>query len=185
MTVEQPAALATPLTLAAQTAADLMTPSPLSIPAAASVTEATAFLIGRGFSAAPVIDEAGRPVGVLSTSDILIHHRHRRQPSPGMADFYDRYSLTLDSASEMPEAPASAGADTASVRDLMTPVVFSVPPHTPARRVVEEMLELKVHRLFVVGPGDVLVGVISTLDVLRALVPPTADQATHPTQATR
>lgn len=75
MTTDGSTTQAAPLTLAAQTAADLMTPSPLSIPAATSVAEATAFLIARDFNAAPVIDEAGRPVGVLSMSDILIQHR--------------------------------------------------------------------------------------------------------------
>jgi CBS domain-containing protein len=51
----------------------------------------------------------------------------------------------------------------------MTPVVFSVSPEAPARRVVGDMLGLKVHRLFVVGSDGVLVGVISALDVLRHL----------------
>ena len=49
------------LCLAAETAADLMMTNPVSLRAAATVQEATAFLNGKGFSAAPVIDEAGRP----------------------------------------------------------------------------------------------------------------------------
>src|SRR5690606_26266365 len=53
---------ADPLTLSARTAADLMTPSPVSISQHATVKEAAAFLTTRGFSAAPVIDDAGRPV---------------------------------------------------------------------------------------------------------------------------
>ena len=31
----------------------------------------------KGIHAAPVIDEAGRPIGVLSRSDLLIHHCER------------------------------------------------------------------------------------------------------------
>ena len=31
----------------------------------------------RGFSAAPVIDAAGRPVGVLSRTDLLVHEREQ------------------------------------------------------------------------------------------------------------
>ena len=41
----------------------------------------------------------------------------------------------------------------------------------PAAKVVEEMLALKVHRLFVVDEPGVLVGVVSALDVLRNLRP--------------
>jgi CBS domain-containing protein len=57
--------------------------------------------------------------------------------------------------------------DKTEVRDLMTPVVFSVHLEAPASKVVEEMLTLKVHRLFVVDEIGVLVGVITALDVLR------------------
>jgi CBS domain-containing protein len=51
----------------------------------------------------------------------------------------------------------------------MTPVVFSVAPDAAAAKVVQEMVALKVHRLFVVENTGVLVGVISALDVLRRL----------------
>src|SRR5262249_2802727 len=63
------------LALRAETAADLMTPDPVSIGADATIKEAVAFLTDKGFSAAPVIDRAGRPVGVLSRSDVLVHDR--------------------------------------------------------------------------------------------------------------
>ncbi len=65
----------TALALRGRTAADLMTPNPVSIRRTSSVREAAAFLTGRGISAAPVIDEAGRPVGVVSRSDILGRHQ--------------------------------------------------------------------------------------------------------------
>lgn len=62
------------LILRAGTAAELMTPNPVSIGQDATVLEAAAFLAGRGISAAPVIDKAGRPVGVVSRSDILVRY---------------------------------------------------------------------------------------------------------------
>src|SRR5438876_11343413 len=65
------------LVLEAATAEELMTSNPISIHASASVQEALALLTDRGFSAAPVIDDAGRPVGVLSRTDILVHERER------------------------------------------------------------------------------------------------------------
>jgi CBS domain-containing membrane protein len=51
----------------------------------------------------------------------------------------------------------------------MTPVVYSVLPDAPVTEVINQMVGLKVHRLFVVDPDGVLVGVISTTDVLRHL----------------
>ena len=57
--------------LDARTAEDLMTSNPVSIRASATLSEAVTFLTDRGFSAAPVIDEAGRPLGVISRTDLL------------------------------------------------------------------------------------------------------------------
>jgi len=63
------------LQLQADTAAELMTENPISVSETASLREAMAMLMDKGYSAAPVIDEAGRPVGVLSCSDLLVHDR--------------------------------------------------------------------------------------------------------------
>jgi CBS domain-containing protein len=131
------------LTLDATTASEFMTSSPVSLREDATVHEAVALLTDRGISAAPVIDEAGRPVGVLSLADIVVHVRE--------SGFHvERPGLTR-------------------VKDMMTPVVFSIAPDAPARRVVEDMVALKVHRLFVVDADGVLTGVISALDVLNHL----------------
>jgi CBS domain-containing protein len=144
-----------PLVLHARTAADLMTPDPKSLRRDATVAEAAAFLSTRGFSAAPVIDEAGRPVGVVSRTDLLHHHGQK--------------AVRLLAA---PFGNVGAGAelgDSAPVRSVMTPAVFCVHADTPAAKVVDKMLALNVRRLFVVDDASVLVGVVSAFDVLRGL----------------
>ena len=78
--------------LAAETARQLMVANPVSINAHATVREALTLLVDRGISAAPVINSAGHPVGVLSRADILrfdrehVDHaapRHRGQRPGG------------------------------------------------------------------------------------------------------
>jgi CBS domain-containing protein len=135
------------LTLDAVRAADLMTPNPLSIRAEVTVPEAVAWLTEKGFSAAPVIDESGRPIGVVSRADILVHERERLRTA----------TLLL--------------ADDAIVVDIMTPAVFSVTSQTPVEQVVEQLLTLNVHQLYVVDEDQFLIGVISAHDVLRRLHP--------------
>lgn len=159
------------LYLRSRTAADLMTPNPVSIRADASVKEAIALLIDRGYSAAPVIDEAGRPVGVLSRTDIIIHDRERVEYVPPVPEYYERAELTTRAKERLGSGFQVEKVETTCVRDIMTPAVFSINPDAPATRVVAEMPALHVHRLFVVDANGVLVGVISALDVLRALQP--------------
>jgi CBS domain-containing protein len=157
------------LTLNADTAADLMTPNPVSISDAASIHEAIALLTDRGFSAAPVIDSSGRPIGVVSRSDILVHDREKVEYATPVPEYYSRSDLTTEAGERLGKGFQVEKADSTQVRDIMTPVVFSVPPDAPPRRVVHDMVGWKVHRLFVVDDSGVLVGVISALDVLRRL----------------
>jgi CBS domain-containing protein len=159
-----------PLVLRAETAADLMMPNPISIQDRANVREAVALLTDKGFSAAPVIDAAGRPVGVISRHDILVHDREKVEYTT-TPEYYERMEITPRTGKPLPSGFHIENVDPTCVRDIMTPVVFSVAPDTPAHKVVEEMLALKVHRLFVVDEAGVLVGVISSLDVLRHLRP--------------
>jgi CBS domain-containing protein len=151
------------IALRAQTAAELMTPGPLSLRDNATLREAVAFLIDRGISGAPVIDEAGRPVGVLTQTDILIHGRQK-------VDYLE--PAEYESGAPLPHSVWKEfqieKVDT-KVRMAMTPAVFSVALHAPAATVIEEMCALNVHRLFVIDGHGVLVGVISALDVLRHL----------------
>ena len=157
------------LTLHARTAADLMTEDVVSIDQGAPLHRAVATLVDRKFSAAPVTDAAGRPIGVLSMTDVIIHDRNTVAYARPVPEYYvksDLQDAIGDTAAGFPaEVP-----DRTPVRDLMTPVVFSVRPETPARQVIEQMLHLRVHRLFVIDNDGVLVGVVSMSDVMRRLL---------------
>src|SRR5205807_726836 len=110
--------------------------------------------------------DAGRAVGVLSSSDILVHDREKVD-----------YLVPALETSPMATADGEVirrgfqveNVDKTRVRDMMTPAVFSVHPTTPASKVIAEMLRLRVHHLFVVDKAGTLVGVISPLDILRNL----------------
>jgi predicted transcriptional regulator len=157
------------LTLNAATAADLMTPNPLSIRQNATVKEGAAFLSDRGISAAPVIDDAGRAVGVLSRADIVVHHRQEAQFVPDSSEYYERTDLATRADERLLASFQVENVDPSQVRDIMTPLVLAVLLNDSARKVIAQMVDKKVHRLFVLDGSDVLVGVISALDVLRKL----------------
>jgi CBS domain-containing protein len=155
------------LFLAARTAEELMSDNPVSLREDATIPEAVALMTDRGYSAAPVIDEAGHPVGVISRTDILVHDREQ-----------SRHAQPVDEEELHRQRSRREGfsveiADSTRVRDIMTPTVFTVSTTTSAADVVKRMVELKVHQLFVVDEDDALVGVISALDVVRRLTPET------------
>jgi CBS domain-containing protein len=158
-----------PLTLKARTAAELMTEQVVSIPEDAPLKEAVAMLVDRGFSGAPVVNQAGRAVGVISLSDVVVHDRNSVAYAQPMPEYYLRSDLRAQVGEDLSGFQVEA-VDRTTVADVMTPVVFSVRPEAPAGQVIQEMLNLRVHRLFVIDRDGVLVGVIAASDILRHLI---------------
>jgi CBS domain-containing protein len=163
-------AIGTALRLENYTAAELMAPNPISIAASANVQEALMLLTDKNFSAAPVIDEGGRAVGVISRSDLLIHDREQGRKVASASGYYFD-SDVAPPYRDVPEGFQIESVDRTTVDDIMTPAVFSVRPDTPISKVVTEMVGLHVHRLFVTDDAGTLIGVISTMDLLKKLQP--------------
>jgi CBS domain-containing protein len=107
----------------------------------------------------------------LSQSDIVAYDRGKVDYVSTKAEYYEQVDLRNGHAAKCKEGFEIVDVDRTRVRDIMTPVVYSVKPDTPAYNVIEDMLGRKVHRLFVVDNDDVLVGVVSAFDVLRHLCP--------------
>lgn len=131
-------------------ACDVMAPNPKSVNETASIREVAAFLLARRMTAAPVINEAGRAVGVVSLSDIVRH-------------------ATADDSPRM-DLP---------VRTIMNDQVLFVRPGTAIDSVIDDLLRCRIGRVFVADENDVLVGVISVTDVLR-YINSQAEQASPP-----
>lgn len=145
------------------TARDLMTRNPRSIRQTTSVEKAAEFLSFEGISGAPVIDEAGRPLGVVSRTDVL-RHLGRRSDFNSSANLND----LADGLRERGGMPVS---------QIMTRAVFSVRPEAPAAKVIAKLIALEVRRLFVVDRSGVLIGVISAFDLLRHALPQPVEKA--------
>jgi CBS domain-containing protein len=88
------------LTLEAKTAEELMTPNPVSISEQTAIMDAASILSNREFSSLVVINEAGRPVGVVSRTDIV-----RREAKPSSTTDV-REIMTAAVVSVRPEDPA-------------------------------------------------------------------------------
>jgi len=140
------------------TARYLMTDNPISINEHATLQDAAAFLARRGISAAPVINDAGRPIGVLSRTDIARLTSVVPETPRMLGDFVNEW--TMKDPADCEHIP---------VRQVMTPQVLSVALDASLAEICQKMLGHRVHRLFVIDRHGILVGVISALDVLRRL----------------
>ena len=153
------------IALLAKTAEDMMTINPLSVREHATVDEAIAFLSTRRFGGAPVIDDAGKPVGFVGKTDLLRHAVHSANGSaagPGH-----------DGAELLGVSPAGKRAAFCTcpltVGEIMTPSLVVVPRNASMAQVIRKMIARRVQRVFVIDATGALIGVISSLDALRAL----------------
>lgn len=124
---------------------ELMQTDVQTVPLDAVVNDAVVSLAESHVSGLGVVDQGGRLVGVISTTDILASEEEAEDQAARAMLFEG----TL-------------------VRDLMTPRPMTIAPDAAVKQAAQEMLYADVHRLFVVD-GDRMVGVISTTDIVRAV----------------
>lgn len=124
---------------------DVMTPAVRAVPADASIREVVITLADAGISAAPVLDDAERPIGVISVTDLLQAEAEARTREEREILF-----------------------ERMTARELMTPRPLTIGPDATVREAAQQMLYAEIRRLFVEAEGR-LVGVVSEADLIRAL----------------
>lgn len=122
---------------------DVMSNGVITIQAGVSLAEAARCLTEHRISGAPVLSLAGKPIGIVSQSDLL---------DP-------RHQLVG-----------------AKVEDAMTRLLFAVRPTDSAMAAVRLMVSEDIRRAMVVGEDGRLVGVVTAMDILRALVKADPDE---------
>jgi CBS domain-containing protein len=149
------------------TARDIMTRNVITVPDDATLSELVATLTEHMITGAPVVDENGKLVGVVSTTDIALHSAKRtsdiRTDRP--PDFYLRGWELIEDEYRGFSIEEDAGQ---VVREIMTPVIFSVSENARFVEMADTMVGGRVHRLIVTN-SDRVVGIVTTLDLLRGL----------------
>jgi CBS domain-containing protein len=161
--------------LASLHAADIMQKKVFKLDPQNTVEEAVQGFTELHISGAPVVDRAGKLVGVLSAYDIA---RPENMVDQNLAPSRSSYSLAEASADDdgsyeedvvmSMEDYSPATLRTGTVSDLMSTEPITVTSHTTLKTLCALMVKEHIHRVFVVDSGK-LVGVISTLDVARCV----------------
>ena len=151
------------------TARDIMHTDVLSVTEDMSVRELAGLLTGRMISGAPVVDQDNRLCGVVSLTDIVANEGKRQAIRGGehVGDFFlQGWEDELDETDLRPFHVM--GDDDMSVADIMTSIIYSVDETAGLADMAEAMITGRIHRLLVTR-DDQVVGIVSTLDMLRAL----------------
>lgn len=130
-----------------------------------SLESLTELLLDLGIGGAPVVDDAGRPVGVVSKTDLLRERfergdtaeadLRRRPGAPGRVEVGPGFH-----AEDLPRA---------TVSDVMTRAAFTISEKAPISQAAALMAFEGVHRVPVVSEDGRVSGIVTTLDLLRWL----------------
>ena len=152
-----------------------------------SVQALTRLLSDHQISGAPVVDSAGRVVGVVSATDVLrlaagetdvrVGAFPISPESPGHGPSGDDeldlvgYFGPMDATVVTPEGVDWISEDIfaeRTVSDIMTAVHFSVEPDATLGELAQLLVRGRIHRALVVEHGE-LRGIVTTFDVLKAV----------------
>lgn len=107
-------------------------------------------------SGAPVVDDIGRIVGIISEHDIVSY----------ISTFEDD-ELEFDNSSDLPHlAHMYIQASAKPVEDIMTKEVITAGPDTTIEDLARLMTQNNINRVPIVVKGELL-GIVSRIDILR------------------
>jgi predicted transcriptional regulator len=143
-------------------AEDLMSRDVLAIPHGMSLRAAAHRLVQAGVSGAPVTDDTGRCVGVLSRADLVrfIDQGPHAQPglAHGPAGWYADWQVL-----DVEGLPAD------NVTRYMSTEVITAAPETRVGALARLMHEHHIHRVLITDPWGKVIGVVGSMDVLGAV----------------
>ena len=151
------------------TVADVMTPDPIVVQPETALQEAIQILAERHISGLPVVDPAGKLVGVLSEGDLM--WRESGMTTPPYITILDSVIYLKNPAKyerELHKALGQTVGEVMTKKDLVT-----VTSDLSLRQAAQMIHERKVHRLLVVDAEHSLIGVVTRGDIVQFM-------ASHP-----
>lgn len=157
------------------TASEIMTSDLVSVNPQDSLAVAADIMLREQVSGTPVVDERNICVGVLSVSDFLGAEEKAADARDKIANssFWNSdLTLPLRVYSERLQRVRDKLAPAAEqpVERFMTPDLVSATEETSLETVVQSMVDAHIHRVVVLDSEKKLRGIVSTTDVLAALL---------------
>ena len=148
------------------TATKIMTHKVISVQPGDSVSTVAATLVAHGISAVPVVDEAGKLLGMVSEGDLM---------APFSAKNQARRAWWLEMLAEgeglAPEFLEYISLDHHKAADLMTRKVITATETAPVAEIADLLTKHRIKRVPILRDGHV-VGIVSRADIVRALARP-------------
>ena len=136
---------------------DIMTPDPVTVARATPLDQVVRILLTSIFTGVPVVED-NHPVGVITQGDLI--YKGKMPVRLGL--------LAAAEAARLETVLAELSSRKAE--DVMTSPVVTIGPDRYVREAINLMMDKKLKRLPVVDERGLLIGMLSRLDVFRAIM---------------
>ena len=151
------------------TAKDIMTDDVMKVRGDWSLQRLAEFFFEMSISGAPVTNEKGELVGVVSSTDLISNGTlSENDPQPHGPHEYYLHSLEKQYAQVEISSFSIGGEPLTTVGDIMTPTIYKVSEDTPVQIIADKMIRNRIHRIFVTS-DDKVIGIISSADMLKVI----------------
>lgn len=145
---------------------DVMNTQVVQISSTATMREAAAIFDQFDVTGAPVVDESGRCVGILSATDFAMRELTRTGPEDQLS-----FGLTYSVVPQPEGGPVQIeSVPEDRVSHHMSPVVRTIEARTPILQAARVMCQEHIHRLVVLDQRQRAIGIVSSLDLVAAMV---------------
>jgi CBS domain-containing protein len=148
-------------------AEDIMTKNVICINPDMRINELDKVFVKDRINGAPVVDENGDLIGVVSKSDIINYDLKKGMHASSMSDYYSSTGLEPQQMTDDFITNTLSFSD-ATVKDIMKSSVITGQPDDSIQDLSKKMYDKKIHRLVIVE-GSKVVGIVSTLDILKVV----------------
>lgn len=154
-----------------RSAQEIMSAPVKSVEVGTSLAEVMELLTDERISGLVVTSTSGKAVGVVSLSDVVGHLAGLERGTVGLGGFYFQ-SSPLDGRQQVDPTVRTEDEDVLDrtpVETVMTPDLVGVGPDATVQDVVRTMIDRSVHRVLVLDEEGQVLGIVSTMDVVRVL----------------
>jgi len=145
------------------TAKDIMTKDVITVKAATTIEELSRTLIEHKISGAPVVDDSGNLIGIVTENDLI--SQNRRLHIPTVMRLFDSF-IMLESPGKIEKEIKKMAATT--VDEICVKKVVTVSEDASSEDIATIMAEKKVHLIPVVE-GKKIIGILGKADLIKSM----------------
>jgi len=149
-------------------AKDIMEREVIQVPASLTISELAQLFEAKHITGAPVVDDFGKLIGVVSETDLMHlsahHEREREETHPYFKEFEEEGLFKEDIDFDELNKPTEKTVD-----EIMTPWTYSAPEEASVADVAGLMIKYGVHRVIIVDANAQVKGIVTTMDIARAV----------------